>query len=303
MKPIETIEEFYKSHPEMKMPSVNKWDKEAGHFNVYPRRRNFHGPANYHRRDFYKISLCIGGGTLCYADKGIVIKDRALIFSNPNIPFSWEAESNEQSGYFCLFTEDFIRGGEHKESFINSPLFKIGGDPVYFVNDEQVEILTDIFLKMMDEINSDYIYKYDLLRNYVNLIIHTALKLKPPDTYFKHNNASLRTASLFLDLLEHQFPIESTDYVLKLKTAVDYSDSLSVHINYLNRTVKEITGKTTTKHISDRVAKEAKALLKHTDWNIADIAYSLGFEYPSYFNNFFKKQTGLNPTAFRNQIV
>ena len=52
-------------------------------------------------------------------------------------------------------------------------------------------------------------------------------------------------------------------------------------------------------HIAERVAKEAKALLRHTDWNIADIAYSLGFEYPAYFNNFFKKQTTLNPKAFR----
>eukprot|EP01133_Synstelium_polycarpum_P018579 gene18579-22231_t len=285
------------------MPYMNARDKETGHFNVYPRRNNFHGPASYHRRDFYKIALCIGGGTLCYADKGIVIKDRALLFSNPNIPFSWEASSKEQSGYFCLFTEEFISGSEHKESFINSPLFKIGGDPVYFIDDKQAEIVTDIFLKMMDEITSDYIYKYDLLRNYVNLIIHIALKLKPPNSYFKHNNASLRIASLFLDLLERQFPIDSPDYVLRLKTAIDYSDRLSVHVNYLNRTVKEITGKTTTRHIADRVVKEAKAMLKHTDWNVADIAYCLGFEHPSYFNNFFKKQTGLNPKAFRNQIV
>jgi AraC family transcriptional regulator, transcriptional activator of pobA len=303
MHPVETIEEFYRSHPEMKMPYSHSPGKEAGHFNVFPRGNNFHDLTNYHRRDFYKISLCIGGGTLCYADKGIILKEKALIFSNPHIPYSWEAAPIPQSGYACLFTEDFIKGSERKESLINSPLFKIGGDPVYLIGDEQVEIITDLFVKMMDEIKSDYIYKYDLLRNYLHLIVHVALKLKPPDSYFKHSNASLRIASLFIDLLERQFPIDSPDHVLKLKTAIDYSDQLSVHVNYLNRVVKEITGKTTTRHIADRVVKEAKAMLKNTDWNIADIAYSLGFEYPSYFNNFFKKQTGHNPKAFRTPIV
>jgi len=30
-----------------------------------------------------------------------------------------------------------------------------------------------------------------------------------------------------------------------------------------------------------------------------DIAYALGFEYPSYFNNYFKRMTGTNPTSHR----
>ena len=74
---------------------------------------------------------------------------------------------------------------------------------------------------------------------------------------------------------------------------------LSVHANHLNRVVKEVTGKTTTGHIADRIVKEAKALLLHTNWNVSEIAYSLGFEYPAYFNNFFKKQTQQTPRSFR----
>jgi len=43
--------------------------------------------------------------------------------------------------------------------------------------------------------------------------------------------------------------------------------------------------------------------LQHTNWNVADIAYALGFEYPTYFNNFFKKLTGTNPKTLRIQQV
>jgi AraC-like DNA-binding protein len=74
---------------------------------------------------------------------------------------------------------------------------------------------------------------------------------------------------------------------------------LHVHVNYLNSAVKEVTGKPTTAHIADRIITEARALLQHTDWSIAEIAYALGFEYPTYFNNFFKKKTGEIPKAVR----
>ncbi|WP_235921121.1 helix-turn-helix domain-containing protein [Foetidibacter luteolus] len=44
-------------------------------------------------------------------------------------------------------------------------------------------------------------------------------------------------------------------------------------------------------------------MLQHTDLTIAEIAYALGFEYPTYFNNYFKRLTGTVPTALRAQIA
>jgi AraC-like DNA-binding protein len=104
---------------------------------------------------------------------------------------------------------------------------------------------------------------------------------------------------LFLELLERQFPVENLNVPLRLKTAQDYANGLSIHVNYLNRTVKEVTGKSTTAHIAERVVAEAITLLQYTDWSVADIAYALGFEYPNYFSNFFKKMTGNIPKAYR----
>jgi AraC-like DNA-binding protein len=65
--------------------------------------------------------------------------------------------------------------------------------------------------------------------------------------------------------------------------------------------VKEVTGKPTSVHISERIVAEAKALLQHTDWSVADIAYGLGFEYPTYFNNYFKRSTGVTPGSYRRK--
>jgi AraC-like DNA-binding protein len=73
-----------------------------------------------------------------------------------------------------------------------------------------------------------------------------------------------------------------------------------VHVNHLNKVLKEITGKTTTEIISSRIIQEAKILLKQTNWNISEIAYSLGFDDLANFSNFFKKQTSFTPMAFRS---
>ena len=95
----------------------------------------------------------------------------------------------------------------------------------------------------------------------------------------------------------------SIEEPLRLRTAQDFAESLSVHINYLNRAVKEVTGKPTSVQITERITAEAKALLLYTDWSVADIAYGLGFEYPTYFNNYFKRVTGVTPNSLRKEKV
>ena len=300
MSGSETIKDFYKKINKKKMYQVlSKNNGEIGHFNVYSRASCPTRLVPYNRRDYYKISLIIGTGILNYANKAIEINKNALVFSNPLIPYSWEAISEKQEGYFCLFTEDFMHKNNGMSNIGESNLFKIGGNPVFFVNETQTQYLGEIYRKMLEEISSDYINKYDILRNYLDILIHQALKLKPADSYFKHSNASSRITSLFIDLLERQFPIDSPENLLKLKTAKDYANSMSVHVNHLNRAVKEVTGKTTSQHIAARITKEAKALLLHTDWNVSEIAYSLGFEYPTYFNSFFKKHTSMSPKSLR----
>lgn len=257
----------------------------------------------YSRKDFFKICLTTGNSKIHYADRSFETEGTILFFGNPHIPYSWETLSTTYVGYTCLFSEEFLKQTERSESLHQSPFFKIGGTPVLKITEEQRLFLNTIFKKMIEEQKSDYTFKDELIRNYINLIIHEALKLQPSENYDKRNNAASRITSVFLELLERQFPIETTDHPLQLKTAQDYAQNLNVHTNYLNRSVKEVTGKSTTTHISERIIAEAKALLQHTDWNISEIAYALGFEYPTYFNNFFKKLTGTNPKTLREAVV
>jgi len=285
------------------IPGLNIGDLKLKGFKVHEISTSADHSISRSRRDFYKMGLVTGNMTVYYGDRILEINDTVLFFINPSVPHSVVRRSEKTTGYACLFTETFITGRERTEILKNSPLFRIGDTPVIRLNSEQAAFMTGIFQKMLAVHGGDYPYKGELIRNCIALIILEALRIQPPQNVSQFKNAAARITHLFMDLLERQFPIERTGEPLRLRTAQDFAAGLAVHVNYLNRSVKEITGKPTSVHIAERIVAEAKALLQHTDWSVADIAYALGFEYPTYFNNYFKRVTGTAPKAIRKEKV
>ncbi|MCB0638806.1 MAG: helix-turn-helix domain-containing protein [Lewinella sp.] len=285
--------------------SVSEFNNELqlSGFKVFQIEADSPSTRTYSRKDFYKICLTTGKSVIHYADRSYEAEGTILFFGNPHIPYSWETLSTHYVGYTCLFSEEFLQLSDRAESLQQSPLFRIGGTPILHITEAQRQFLNGLFEKMIEEQASDYAHKDDLIRNYIQLVLHEAMKLKPSENYSRHSNAALRIARVFLELLERQFPIESPDQPLPLRTAQEYADNLAVHVNHLNRSLKEVTGKSTSTLINERIVSEAKAILLHTDWNVSDVAYALGFKYPTYFNNFFKKMTGATPTTIREQLV
>jgi AraC family transcriptional activator of pobA len=295
---IESIEEFYKG----KFNDLPEhMHQEAGHFNVFRLEDCINHPVRYSRKDFYKISLIRGKHLYHYADKSAEVEGSTLIFFNPHTPYTFQSHntSEEMTGYFCIFKEFFftekMRGG-----IGDLPMFAPSNKPSYSLTPDQDVHIAGIFQKMREELDSDYRFKYDLIRNYVTELIHYALKMEPTETLYQHTDANARITSIFAELLERQFPIESPSQRFTMRSAQDYAEKLSVHVNHLNRALKATTGRTTSHHIAERITNEAKALLKHSNWNISEISYCLGFEEAAHFNNFFKKQTETTPTAFRS---
>ncbi|EIJ40081.1 MULTISPECIES: helix-turn-helix domain-containing protein [Galbibacter] len=305
-----SLEEFYKEAAAftgrdidtLLPPGINK---EIGHFNIFDisetikqvKRKNI---MPYNRRAYYKISLIRGKNRAEYADKVIDIEKNALLFATPKVPYHWFPLEENQAGSFCVFTDEFLIKNLTGIVLDELPIFKSGGYPVFEIEDEEAEELQLIFNKMKTEIASNYVYKYDLLRNYVMELIHQGQKLQPATQLHTDKNASARIISLFIELLERQFPIESPEQKLVLRTAKEYAERLAIHVNHLNKVLKDNMGRTTTDIISSRIIQEAKILLKQTDWNISEIAYSLGFEEVAHFSNFFKRQTSVAPVSFRS---
>jgi len=295
------LQAFYKNLP----TGVSEPLKSGtGHFNVFkiedillPKRRQ----ATYSRRSFFKISLITGHNKLHYADKCIEVLESALVFTNPMIPYYWERISKKQVGYFCIFTESFFnRFGNIKEY----PVFQFPDNAIIPLMPAEVPKYDELFKRMIDELQSNYLYKYDLLRNLLMEIIHGAQKMQSiSGDIYNGSNASERITTLFIQLLERQFPIELNYQVIKLNSPSAFAGQLNIHVNHLNKSLKEITGKTTSQLINERLLQEAKILLKSTNWSIAEIAWSLGFEEPNHFSSFFKGRTKITPVKFRQSII
>lgn len=298
MEKIESLQDFYKRKFEQ-VPEI--FSSELGHFNLFHLEPYVEGATTsvpYRRRDFYKIMMIKGQGEVHYADRITEVKKQALSFSNPQIPYKWEHLDKIREGVYCIFNQQLFHQYGQLTQY---EVFQPNGQHIFELTDDQVATVMDIFNRIEKEFNSAYKYKYDVIRNLVFDLIHAGLKMQPPvDTRGRATNASQRISALFIELLERQFPIDDQHPVMTLRTASEFADQLNVHVNHLNRAVKQNLNKTTTQVIAERVIQEAKILLRHSRWAVAEIAYSLGFNEPTHFNNFFKKHTHISPTKFRN---
>jgi AraC-like DNA-binding protein len=277
-------------------------DLKLSGFKAYEVNQNSSGHT-YSRKDFYKISITSGEYVFNYADKRFETTKTILFFGNPLIPYSCEVIKPPTSGFACLFSEKFISQFGGFSGIIDSPLFKIGGTPIVTPDESELESIYTIFKLMIKEQSSSYQHKDDVIRNYISLLTHEAMKLQPVVKDVNEKNAAKRITLVFMELLERQFPVEFPDQPLVIKTPNDFANQMAVHVNHLNRSIKEVTGKTTNALISERVIAESKLLLQNTNLDITHIAYSLGFDYPTYFNNYFKRYTGTNPSTYRSKIV
>lgn len=259
-------------------------------------------PFEYNRKTFYTVTLLQGKYTLEFEERSIDVSGNSLIFTSSKIPFGIHAAEGAYAGISCIFKEDFITKSNSGYRLLEFPIYKPGRQNIYSLTDQQTKSFIAIYAKMFDEKQAGGEFKDNLQRTYLLELILNAQKLDPVSSYVKTNNTTEQIACSFIRLLESQFPIESVQDTIRLKTAKDFADDLALHPNYLNRQVKLSKNRTVTEIIAARIIQEAKILLKVTNWNIVEIATSLGFEQPSDFNLFFKKHVNVTPTDYRKTL-
>ncbi|WP_052282665.1 helix-turn-helix domain-containing protein [Kluyvera genomosp. 1] len=80
-----------------------------------------------------------------------------------------------------------------------------------------------------------------------------------------------------------------------------YADAMGISAGQLTRICREAFGISAIEAIDRRAIHEAKRLLGYSSFSIKQIARELGFRDEAYFGRFFRKQTGLRPTEYRQQ--
>lgn len=251
-----------------------------------------HSPFHAHRLGFFAILIITEGEVNHIVDFEIynLRKGDVMVIAKGQIhAFN---EFSEYKGYLVLFTEAFM----HKY-IAQSTIAQINQLYNYFLRQEKMNnpdhnyILLDILSKELKGNSSS-------LPNIVGSLLGIYL-LKLNEENIRSASSSVNSKSLdyfnhFKQLLELNFS--------KTRDAKAYASDLSISYKHLNEVCKEIV-KTTAKSFIDRyVSLEAKRLLVSSSFSVKEISFELGFDEPTNFIKYFKKQTNLSPGEFRKTL-
>ena len=104
-----------------------------------------------------------------------------------------------------------------------------------------------------------------------------------------------RVSTLFRnDLAQHFRSHRNVDF---------YADKVCLSTKHFSAVVKQETSHTPAWWIRSQVTSEAKKLLSmRPDLNVQTIADMLGFDNQATFSRYFKRETGLSPTEYRQSL-
>jgi AraC-like DNA-binding protein len=256
-----------------------------------------------HRLNFYVVFLVTEGeGIHSFGLQEHYIKKNVLGFVGPNMISSWKTNVSEQKGFLCTFSEEFFNAGAENKTFLRSlPFFHIEGNGVLQLSDEQADYYLTLFRFMKDEYEKQTSYSDNILRSQLHVLIKKAhSQFQDVESPFNlPAQPALRLVKRFTEAFMRDINRLSEGKGIHLKRVSDYAEEIGVSQNHLNDTIKAISGMSAGQMIKDQLIKHATMCLKYSTKSIGEIAYTLGFEDPSYFARYYKLRTGQSPSEFR----
>lgn len=166
-----------------------------------------------------------------------------------------------------------------------------------FLTPEEKKTLEDLFLKAYQEYG-----KTTFSREVI--VSYAALILSYISLFYKRqfDSRSRQYNQVVADFYRHsEEHISEKDELPVLPSVGFFAEKAFLSVNYFGDLIKHYTGQPPQYHIHQSLLQVAKRKLRQTTVPVSEIGYSLGFEYPTYFTRFFKKETGITPLVFRRQ--
>jgi AraC family transcriptional activator of pobA len=251
---------------------------------------NRHRP---HRHDFYQIFWITRGERSFSIDfDHFPVKAPSFVFVPPRAVHTF-GTLESTSGYMLSFQQDFLEAQGHSiDLFQDCPAF----DPAHFravlqvtpaIEERVTHYVEQIFAEFSSKQRGYQTATAALLRLLFVEIRRALSNHVDSNSFQKYSPLTAR----FLRRL-HSRPYQ-------IASASDVSRFLGVSRSWLNQLVRKETGKNLTDHLQARLILESKRLLAHSDLNISEIAYQLGFDDASYFARLFRQIAQTSPSEFR----
>lgn len=248
------------------------------------------------RRKFYSIILLTAGEVdEVIGHQKYHFGPQSMYFVPENQLHSIECWSENLKGILCMFDADyFLLCLKHQIKLNQFPFFQVDKAPYVNLSEREMHMMQHLFWKLNSEKCQKTTFNDDLLtRMFLNVILLEAERIYNRQIVQESFSLSRK------DQIVSQFQLIVNQHFVKKRQVSDYAEMLHMHPNYLNDLVKEVTGVAASHFIHKQLIQEAKSRLLQTSDTVSMIASELNFTDDSYFNRFFKKQTGLTPLQFR----
>lgn len=261
-------------------------------------------PAHYNVKfvmDFYVISLkSPAPHSLQYGRQYYDFEEGTLLFMAPGQVFSVQEfnEDIQYEGWGLYFHPDLLVHSTLGQKMNEYTFFSYAVSEALHVSEAEQKTLSTL----IDGLRYEYSSTID---QYTQQVIVTAIEQLLNYAQRFYGRQFLTRQKLNTDLVS-RFEALLTDYFTTnqqtrrgLPSVEFLAEEVGVSSGYLTDLLKRETGKTTKESVQTYVIEQAKLRLLNSSETASEIAYSLGFEYPQYFNRLFKNKTGLTPIEYR----
>jgi AraC family transcriptional regulator, transcriptional activator of pobA len=246
-----------------------------------------------HRHDFYQIFWIASGMHEFTIDfDHFMVQHGSLVFVPPGSVHFWKHQDCND-GFSLSFQPEFLDAHGHVLDLYQEC---VPFDPVYYrpivrLPESSASRLDTYFRQMIGEFmakQEGYLVAIGAIMRLV--FIETRRSFENQPTFLPSHRYSTLTARFLRKVSREPF---------KLTAASEVAQLLGVSRSWLNQLVRNETGKNITEHLKERLVLEAKRLLAHSELNISEIAYKLGFGDASYFTRLFRRIEKCSPREFR----
>ena len=257
--------------------------------------RNVRGKIGPLKSQFFRIGFCRKGSLqVDFGLETFTHRKDTIHFNFPGQLFSMSHVSPDMLSYYILFSAEFMEPLLPASTIQRQyPFLDYTGVPFFQLSGMEAAIVESYFMEIDREIKMDNSDKADAIRNFINLILiaskRSYVRQQLTTMYQEENPSSL--VPRFKKMVARHF--------IKSRTVASYASRLGVTPKHLAKVVKEETGRTPSDFIDDMLMMEIKALLRHSELTISEIAYQLDFTDPSHLTKFFKKIQGVSPLQYR----
>ena len=260
-------------------------------------------------QDYYTIGLKRNVPyKIYYGQQEYDFDEGLMTFVSPNQMISLKDNPNvgasaalKPSGWLLFLHPDFIWNTSLAKSIKSCDFFGYAINEALFLSEKEELMMIDILKKIENEYQSNMDkFSQKIIVSQIELLLNYAERFYERQflTRKKPNHQLLEKVELLLTNYFQNTQLNDNG----VPTVEHISNELHISANYLSNSLKSLTGMSTQQHIHEKLIEKAKEQLSSSQKSISEIAYALGFEYPSSFNKLFKRKTEMSPLEFRKRF-